>query len=84
MAYRAVVEDERGDSIGEWLFDSLPRAGEDVLLAEERYEILLVEHWPSMAEEVPQDRPQTRLYVRLADRVNGRFFPPSKLAKITG
>lgn len=48
------------------LFESLPRVGEQVVLAADRYEVTAIEHWPELASLPASEAagPQIRVCVK--------------------
>ena len=66
----AAVTDVDGASHGHWTFSSTPRVGEKVMLAEERFEVVDVEHWPTILHSGTPMRPQIelRVFVKICGR----------------
>ena len=65
----AAVTDVDGASHGHWTFSSTPRVGEKVMLAEERFEVVDVEHWPEIfpSGTLMRSGIQLRIFVKICE-----------------
>lgn len=62
----ASVTDADETWLDNWLFDALPRVGEQVILTPDCYEVIAIEHWPELASlpDANLKGPRVRLRVK--------------------